>query len=298
MMNNKLITILTPSYNRAQNLVTLHNNLLQQSSFNYEWLIVDDGSSDNTAEIVDGFQNQQNPFLIKYIKKENGGKHTALNVGVQNIATALTFIVDSDDVLTHDAIATIEKDYKSVEQHDLCGIGYLRGYITESRHIGDLYPKDYGIDTFINVRYNHNINGDKAEVWVTKYLKDNPFPVYKGEKFISESVVWIKLALQRPMLFVNKIIYKTEYLEGGLSQTGRSLRFRCPQGMAYGSLLTMSKEFNMKIRIKESLLYIVYSKFGGKHFREIVQCSYKWLVGICYLPGIVLYKYWRKKYGM
>lgn len=297
-MEQKLVTILTPSYNRSKNLIDLYESLKQQSSFNFEWLIVDDGSTDDTSQVVDDICIRFNPFPIRYMKKENGGKHTALNVGVQNIETSLTFIVDSDDLLSIDAIETICKDYQWIKNYNLCGIGYLRGYIKEDTHIGDFYPQDYGIDSFINIRYNQNISGDKAEVWVTKYLKDNPFPVFEGEKFISESVVWIKLALQRKMLFVNKIIYKTEYLEGGLSKSGRALRFRCPKGMAYGSLLTMSKEFNLKIRIKESLLYIVYSKFGRKRFKEIIRCPYKLLVGVCYLPGVVLYKYWRKKYGM
>lgn len=293
-----LITILTPSFNRANKLPALFQSLKKQSRFDFEWLIVDDGSRDATKSEVDNFIASNPPFSVQYVYKENGGKHTALNVGIRRIESELTFIVDSDDILTSDAIETIKKDWEKNQCQNLCGIGYLRGYINEKKCIGDKYPKDYLIDTFINVRYNQNINGDKAEVWVTKYLKENPFPEYKGEKFISESVVWIKLALKNPMIFINKIIYQTEYLENGLTQTGRPIRFRSPKGMAYGSLLTMSPEFSLKIRIKETLLYIVYSKFGDKPFWEIIKCPYKKLLVCCYLPGLVLYHYWKKRYGM
>ena len=98
------------------------------------------------------------------------------------------------------------------------------------------------------------------------------------------------------MLFRNKIIYITEYLQGGLSDSGRALRFQCPHLMAYGSLETMSKEFSWKIRLKESLLYVVYSKFGRSSFRSMLNCPYKKLVLAGYLPGLLLYHYWKKKY--
>ena len=124
------------------------------------------------------------------------------------------------------------------------------------------------------------------------------FPEYSGERFISESVAWIYLAKNWDMLMVNKIVYITEYLEGGLSMTGRKLRFQCPNLMAYGSLMTMSKEFSTKIRIKETLLYIVYSKFGKKTFIQMLKCPYKWMVASCYVPGVALYHIWKKKYQL
>ena len=212
------------------------------------------------------------------------------------MTTELFFIVDSDDVLTEDAVETILHDWSRVKDRNLCGIGYLRGYDRE-KVIGDSYTKDGFEDTFINERYNRGVNGDKAEVWVTKCLKEaGGFPEYSGEKFISESVLWIKLARRRKMLFRNKIIYITEYLPGGLSDNGRALRFHCPHLMALGSLETMSKEFSWKIRLKETLLYVVYCKFGHWSLKRILECPYKILVLVGYLPGLLLYHYWKKKY--
>ncbi|MBR4239423.1 MAG: glycosyltransferase family 2 protein [Prevotella sp.] len=290
------LTIVTPSYNRAKNLPALYHSLLVQTSKDFDWLIIDDGSQDNTKGIVDGFSKEER-IPIRYIYKENGGKHSALNVAFREVKSELLFIVDSDDVLTSDAVETILKDWASVRDKNLCGVSYLRGY-SETEVIGDLHPNDYGIDNFINLRFNNGVEGDKAEVWRTECLRDFQFPEYPGERFISESVAWIYLAKQWDILMVNKIIYITEYLEGGLSDNGRKLRFQCPNLMTYGSLVTMSKEFSAKIRIKETLLYIVYSKFGKRSFCQMMKCPYKELVTLCYLPGLALYHIWKKKYNM
>lgn len=290
------LTIVTPAYNRADKLPALYESLCQQTSDDFNWLVVDDGSQDGTKQVIEKME-QEGRLLISYLYKPNGGKHTALNLAIKTVKTELFFIVDSDDVLTPDAVETILRDWDRVRDQDLCGIGYLRGY-DSSKVIGDRYTADGLVDTFINERYNRGINGDKAEVWVTKCLQEaGGFPEYPGERFISESVLWIKMARKRKMLFRNKIIYITEYLAGGLSDSGRALRFRCPHLMAYGSLETMSKEFSWKIRLKETLLYIVYCKFGHWTLKRIWDCPYKILVLVGYLPGLLLHHYWKKKYA-
>lgn len=291
-----MVTIVTPSFNRAKKLSALYQSLLVQTSKCFEWLIIDDGSQDNTKEIVEGFV-KDGRIPISYVYKENGGKHSALNIAFKTVKSELLFIVDSDDVLTSDAIETILKDWETIRGKKLCGISYLRGY-DEKSVIGDKHPQDHVIDNFINLRYNKGIDGDKAEVWRTECLRDFQFPEYPDEHFISESVAWIYLAKRWDMLMVNKIIYITEYLEGGLSNSGRKLRFQCPNLMAYGSLMTMSKDFSTKIRIKETLLYIVYSKYGNKSFEQMMKCQYKGLVVLCYVPGIALYHIWKRKYQM
>jgi len=300
MKRAPIITIVTPTYNRGDKLPELFHSLCAQTCQDFRWLCIDDGSTDNTHDIVESFKQYLTyndcGFSVDYIYKENGGKHTALNIAIKTVATDLFFVVDSDDILTPDSVDTILQDWARVKNCDLCGIGYLRGY-DKNNVIGDLYTKDGLEDTFINERYNRGVDGDKAEVWVTKCLQAaGGFPEHPEERFISESVLWIKLSRKRKMLFRNKIIYITEYLDGGLSASGRTLRFRCPHLMSYGSLETMSKEFSWKIRLKETLLYIVYSKFGHRNLKRILDCPYKKLVFLCYLPGLALYHYWKKKY--
>ena len=299
-MENKLVTIVTPTYNRADKLPLLYESLCNQTSKDFIWLCIDDGSTDNTPDLISTYIHEQkdseSPFSIQYIKKENGGKHSALNVAFKKVQTELLFIVDSDDVLTSDAIATINEDWKQISnRNNICGIGYLRGY-SVNRRIGDAYTENRAISNFIVERYNKGVDGDKAEVWVTDKLRSFQYPEVEGERFISESVAWIWLAEQYDMFFVNKIIYITEYLTGGLSDAGRVLRFKCPNLMMYGSLMTMSKRFSLKIRIKETLLYTVYSLFGDKSLKKMVDCPYKILVLFNLFPGYLLYKFWKAKY--
>lgn len=290
-----MITIVTPTYNRLSCLPRLYRSLAMQTCRQFVWLVVDDGSTDATENYIRGLRRGSD-FPVEYVRKDNGGKHTALNVAIQEVETELFFIVDSDDVLTEDAVETILNDWSRLKDDGLCGMSYLRGY-DEDTVIGDLFPKDEERDTFINMRFNRGIEGDKAEVWATRCLKEfGGFPEFKGERFISESVLWIKMARKYQMTFRNKIIYITEYLSGGLSKTGRSLRFKCHEGMAYGSLETMTKEFSLRIRMKQALLYVVYCKFGKHSFRQILTCPHPLLVSLCYIPGLLLYHYWKHKY--
>ena len=126
MEKKMTVTVLTPTYNRADKLGILYNSLMSQTDKNFKWLIVDDGSEDNTSEIVSEFIKNAD-FEIEYIKKENGGKHTALNVGIGKITTDLTFIVDSDDYLTDDAIQSICTEHERFKDNDrICGYSFLR----------------------------------------------------------------------------------------------------------------------------------------------------------------------------
>lgn len=286
-----LITIITPTYNRAKHLPTLFNSLLNQKKYNFDWLIIDDGSNDETALVISTFVTHN--FKINYLKKENGGKHTALNLAFKYVKTELLFIVDSDDYLLPNATLTIENDWCNYQNYNLCGISYLRGYSSD-KVIGDLCPKDYEIDNFINMRFNRHINGDKAEVWVTKYLVKNLYPEYKGEKFFGESYLWIKMALQRDMLFRNEIIYITEYLEGGLSKSGRALRIKCPRGGMKSAEMMMSSEFSVEQRFKGGILFCCYFFFSKQSLKLFFKGPFKLLKVINLLPGYILYLKWRK----
>ena len=200
MGNNKLITILTPTYNRASLLHKLYDSLLMQTSFNFEWLIIDDGSKDNTKEVVETFKNEK--FIIKYVFKENGGKHRALNFGIDNIETPLVFIVDSDDWLTNDAIESIEDYYNKYQDSEkIAGFSFLRKYPDGKINVstGRLEPF---IDSYFNIRVKENRIGDMAEVYFTEILKNNHFPEIEGEKFIGEDIVWLEISKKYDLLFV------------------------------------------------------------------------------------------------
>ncbi|OAT80989.1 hypothetical protein A6P54_13415 [Bacillus sp. MKU004] len=293
--SDNLVTVLTPTYNRGEQLINLYKSLVNQSNNEFVWLIIDDGSTDRTEQLVEELI-KENRITIEYIKRQNGGKHRALNTGIKMVKTELTFIVDSDDVLTEDAIQEIYDTWAIYRAKDICGISFLRGY-NETKVIGDSF-KDYCfIDTFNNVRLNKNVKGDKAEIWVTDYLKEVPFLEFDGEKFFSENYVWVNLSKKYSMVFVSKIIYITAYLEGGLTKSGRKLLISCPLGGTANANELLSREFSHKVRFKNALLFIVYSLFARKNIlRAIESNENKGLLMVALPFAYIMFRYWKLKY--
>ena len=308
-----LLTIFTPTYNRATLLFKLYQSLREQRLYNFEWLIVDDGSTDHTSLVIEEIRREnKDRFPIRYYQKGNGGRHTAINVGAREAKGDLFFIVDSDDLLTPDAVSTITSDWQEHHSSHICGLSYLKGYIHNPKaSLGHSYSEATSfIGNYIDVRYNRGVSGeDHAEIFRTELLQDFPFTEYPNERFMSEAIIWIRLGKRWKMLFVNKIIYLAEYVDGGLTLQGKRLRFQCPLGGIEGSLETMSHEFHLRTRIKQTLLYIVYSRFAQRSLSEIyfptseinqrqIQSipHFRALLSISLLPGLALYHYWRRKY--
>ena len=213
-----LITIFTPTYNRRQLIDNLYHSLLAQTDKNFEWLIIDDGSTDDTEKYFSELTSKPQPFPIRYLKQVNGGKHRAINKGVQNANGELFFIVDSDDYLTENAIEKINQWITTLDNsHKWAGISGLRGF-SKNSVVGQHSDFSY-IDAKSNERRKYNLLGDKAEVYFTDVLKQHPFPEIPGENFISEEIVWNAIARDGYYLrWFNEIIYICDYLEGGLTK--------------------------------------------------------------------------------
>lgn len=292
------VTIITPTYNRADLLPRLYESLLSQTDMDFEWLVIDDGSKDGTKELIQRYIDE-NKIPIHYEKQPNSGKHTALNRGIAKIDSELTFIVDSDDYLTSDAVEIILSYHRKFNNTDkLCGYSFLRCH-QDGRVNTAYFPEDEKLDTYLSVRINGNIGGDKAEVFYTDILKQYPFPVFEGEKYMPEDVVWMRMSGPYRMLHVNKNIYICDYLEGGLTNTGRKMKIHSPKGMVLRSEVYLDNpDTCFKVRIKMMLLYNIYGRFAGyeagRLFKNVRQ-KLLWL--ICYIPSFVLYKKWKRKYG-
>lgn len=289
---SELLTILTPAYNRKNELERLHRSLLRQTNNNFKWLIIDDGSTDRTAEYVNSIL--QSDFDIKYVHKENGGKHTALNCGIAQIDTELTFIVDSDDYLTKDAVETIYRYYEKYHMDtDISGYAFLRCFPNGNIN-GKKFPKDEWIVSYIESRINsHDTNSDKAEVYFTRCLKEFPFPEYPGEKFLGEDIIWCRMARKYQMVHINKAIYIGNYQEDGLTQNRRRHNIASPLGCMHRSAEFLEKDINLKYRLKNGIQYVVYGKFAGYTVRNLMKESgHPLLIMICTMPGILLYKKW------
>ena len=213
------ITVFTPTYNRKDLIDRLYQSLLRQTQKNFEWLVVDDGSADGTEKYFADLLSAENPFQIRYIKQDNGGKHRAINNGVDNALGKLFFIVDSDDYLTPDAIEKVNQWVETLDDsRKWAGISGLKGF-SKDRVVGQRHKECCFVDAKNSERRKFKLLGDKAEVYFTDVLREHPFPEIPGEKFISEEIVWNAIARDGYYLrWFNEIIYICDYLESGLTK--------------------------------------------------------------------------------
>lgn len=290
------ITILTPTYNRAGYLQRLYNSLIEQTSKDFIWFVIDDGSIDDTQQMIQNFQ-KEGLISIQYQYQENGGKHRALNRGISKIETQLTFIVDSDDYLPSDAIEIILQYHnKYKEMKNLCGYSFLRCY--EDGTVNTAYfKKDEEIASFCDVRINGNIGGDKAEVFYTNVLKKYPFPEFEGEKFLPEDLVWMRMSGPYDMVHINKCIYISEYLEGGLTKTGRAMKIYSPKGMMLRSKVYLENAgVGLKVKIKMMMLYIIYGKFARANLNQMMKSiTQKSLFIMLVIPSMMIFYIWNRE---
>ena len=257
MNMNVSITVLTATYNRAYKLGDLYDSLLMQKDLIFDWLIIDDGSLDDTFIKVKKIQDSS-PFSTRYIYKPNGGKHTALNIGIMEISTDLVIFVDSDDILLPDAIQSIKSNWITYFEHNLTGIFYLKGY-RNGNVIGDSFPIDMDKTSYVESRLIQKVSGDKAEVWRTNVLKRNLFPQFEGEFFLSEQYIYAKISETKNVVVINKIICLCEYLDDGLSKKIRYLQFNNPKGALLNAEILADKKYGRLRRVKSGIQIVIFS---------------------------------------
>lgn len=295
-MNYKyLVTIFTPTYNRAELLKRLYESLKEQSDKDFEWIIVDDGSKDNTKEVVQGFIKEK-IIPIKYLKKENEGKHIAINVGCDMAEGELFFIVDSDDYIPKEAIEEVKRDWEKYRNNTgIAGLVYLKKW-QNGNLMGRRFEKNEFISNHVE-EYNKSSNwGEKAEILKTEIVKKYKFPKYDNEKYIGENVLWVEVSRKYNLVYINKVIYIAEYLEAGLTMSGRKLRIENPLGSMKSAEVLMKKDINLKIRFKNYWLYSTYGFFAKIKTKDLYKnVESKLMLTITIPLGFLLYLYWEKK---
>lgn len=271
-MESKLITVFTPTYNRGLLLENLYKSLLNQSFSEFEWLIVDDGSKDNTKEVVAQFQSEQN-IRIRYVYQANAGKHIAINTGVKHAEGLLFFIVDSDDMLPQHSLETVAKHYEMYKDKEDFGGVVGRRISMEAEVIGTISSINTAYETTLNLRYKKNIWGDFAEAYLTSVLKEFPFPYQEHERFVPEGIVWNRIAQKYKVLFLNKGIYTGEYLEDGLTSKMVKIRMRSPKLSMQYYLDLANYQVPFKVKLKACINYwrfAFHSKTGFiKHLKTL-----------------------------
>lgn len=290
------LTILTPTYNREELLQRLYKSLREQTCREFQWLVIDDGSADSTKELM-GKLIKQNEINIDYKRKENGGKHTALNYAHPYIKGKYVVIVDSDDLLTHDAV---EKIIKKWEQYDLdgtvAGITFQKGKIETGQPFDNSIKGEYR-STFTE-ETNKGMHGDHCETVRSELFENFEFPEFSDERFIAEGAMWYSITKGYKVVYTDEIVYLAEYLEDGLTKRGRMLHIKNPKGCMWHASVFLSSDFKRKIRIKNALLYICYGKFANIDKKTMLENvgGEKNIIQVLWPVGWLLYRYWKVKY--
>ena len=264
-----MITILTPTYNRGYILSQAYESLRRQTDMRFEWIVVDDGSADNTEGLVCGWE-KESPFPIVYHKQPNGGKHRALNRGVALAKAEYILILDSDDYLTDDAVEKIHSWIESIRGLDkFAGVSGLRGWKNRDTVIGGSTETAY-VDATNLQRRKLKMTGDKAEVYKTELMKRYPFPEFEGENFLRESAVWDRIAQEGYKIrWFNEIIYKCEYLEDGLTKnTNEDKLLKNFQGFTYCTKLYIETR-SLFFALLQIGRYAALAKKASKNKKEI-----------------------------
>lgn len=226
-----LITIFTPAYNRAHTIERTYQSLRSQKSKDFIWLIVDDGSTDNTKALVDEWKSIDNGFEIRYIYKENGGMHTAHNVAYENIDTELNLCIDSDDMLAENAIEIITKHWDSLKNREYAGIIGL-----DADFDGNIIGDDLSCfsETTLSDYYALGKSGDKKLVYRTEVVNAYPpYPVFEGEKYVALAYKYKLIDQDYKLSVLNDVLCNVEYQQDGSTNTMWRQYYKNPKGFAF-----------------------------------------------------------------
>lgn len=255
-----LITVLTPTFNRASLLPCIYQSLCRQYYHDFEWLIIDDGSTDDTIKLLSIYQRSQNVggFPIRYYRKVNGGKHTAINMGVKLARGELTMILDSDDELPDNSLNTVALQWNHVKCKE--ALGGLCGYMAHRNGEVIGTPRLNTISSTIDLRYKYGVKGDMCEVYRTEILREYPFPEYEDERFVPEALVWNRIACKYKLKVFEQIIYYRDYLDDGLTSRITEIRRNSPKATCLCYKEMMQLNIPIKYRLKALLNYIRFKQ--------------------------------------
>lgn len=288
-MEVKTLTIFTPAYNRAHTLVRTYESLLNQSCKDFEWLVIDDGSSDNTREIVESWI-ADNKIPIRYIYQKNQGMHGAHNTAYRNIRTELNTCIDSDDYMPAEAVERIVTFWNSItddKKHKIAGIIGL-----DEDKAGNIIGKRFKDDlkeTTLTDYYNSGGRGDKKLVYRTTVIKGYPeYPLFSGERYIGLAYKYMLIDRDYTMLTLNQPLVTVEYQLDGSSFNMYKQYWNNPKGFSFFRRAEMICNPSLKRRFVSCVHYVATSLISKnkKFFKESPKKIYTFFA---LLPGYLWY---------
>ncbi|MGR5094951.1 glycosyltransferase family A protein [Vibrio maritimus] len=279
-----MFTIITPTYNRARFIERAFKSICQQDGLIAEWIIVDDGSSDDTKHLVSELSDRAS-YPVVYIEQANSGKHVALNKAISLANGRYTCILDSDDYLLPNACATM-KSYLDSSPGDVIGIVGNCISHQESKLIGTKFPEDEIICSPFEIRDRYSVKGDKKGAMKTGKLKEFRFPEFEGERFLKEELVWNRVGMKYKYIFVNELFTCMDYQSTGLSSTSVGRRIKSIKG----TLLFHSEYFELPVSSFAKFKNAINLTRFILHKPTYVELRFKWLfycllafpLGLCF----------------
>ena len=285
----KKLTVFTPTFNRRYCLDRCYESLKRQTCSDFIWLIIDDGSTDDTKELVERWVEEQK-IEIRYYFQQNQGMHGAHNTAYQMIDTELNLCIDSDDFMPDTAI---EKILTFWEKHGNDQVSGLIGLDADAdgQVIGTRLPEDVSRSTLFELHSKHGVTGDKKLVYRSELTRHFPYPLFAGENYVGLAYKYYKLDQEYELLLLNEILCTVEYMEDGSSRNMLKQYRRNPRGFAFYRRELMKLPFaGAPFKFKHAVHYVSSSLIAG-NVRFLKETPCKGLTLLAVLPGSLLYVY-------
>lgn len=266
----KKITVFTPTFNRAHLLPRLYESLCAQTSQDFLWMLIDDGSTDNTQELVEAW-TKENKIEIQYFFKQNGGMHTGHNLAYQNIQTELNVCIDSDDYMPVDAIELIVRKWEGVANKEkLAGIIGLDAF-KNGELVGTKIPEHLNQGNLYDLYKIHQVKGDKKIVLRTEVVKQYPaYPEFEGEKLVPLGLLYLMIGKNYDWLYTNEVYCIVEYQEDGSSNSILKQYKQSPKGFAYARKVKIQYLGDFKNQFKNHI-HLISSAIFAKDIQLAFQ---------------------------
>lgn len=291
----ELLTVFTPTYNRVHTLPRVYESLRRQTCDDFIWLVIDDGSTDGTERLIEGFAAEA-PFTIQYIKKENGGLYTGYNAAYAAIQTELNVCIDSDDFMPDDAVEIIKSTWLSRGKKEYAGIVGL-DFLLDGQPISGYFPADLKEIHLFDLKTRGIHTGDSKQVMRTELMrKVSPQVGFPGEKDFNPYYMLIQAADEYPMIVVNKNLCFVEYQEtDSMSHNIFRQYIRSPRSFAKTRELEMRlSRTTFRHKVKSAIHYVAECRLARQSaFSNRNRC--KALTAAVYPLGIMLYSYIKLK---
>ena len=259
----KTLTVFTPTFNRAFCLNQLYQSLLLQTNNDFLWLLIDDGSTDATKDLVASWI-AENKIEIQYIYKKNEGMHSAHNTAYATITTELTICIDSDDYMPIDVVNLIVTKWNKTKNNDIAGLIGLDAF-KDGTIVGDTIPTAITTSTLNDLYLKHKITGDKKVVIRTSVVKEFPaYPIYENEKLVPLGVLYLMIDQKYQWVCTNHMYCIVEYLPDGSSNTIVKQYKESPKGFGYSRLIEMKYSQRFSYTFTRAMHYISSCLFQGK----------------------------------